>query len=82
MTRYMTHVEFTDLYAKVPFSDDGIGAWLPLTDGQRMGAECIDCGAGFGGHEIGTCEDGPLYVCAGCYQQRLFDHIDHYRPQS
>lgn len=84
---HMTHVDFTDVYATVPGSDDGIGAWQPLTQEQRDGWACIDCGKGFYGAEqpprpIGRCEDCEVQVCQSCYEQRLRDHIDYYRPRS
>jgi hypothetical protein len=79
----MTHIEFTDPHAKVPLSDDGIGAWSPLTDDQRNGTACIDCakdvyGSAYG-RAVGNCEAGAVYVCWSCYEQRLHDHIDYYR---
>lgn len=82
----MTHVDFTDAYAKVPLSDDGIGAWQPLTDEQRWGIACLDCGRveyhDDGRRQIGTTDEGPVRVCLACYIQRLRDHIDYFRPQS
>jgi hypothetical protein len=86
MTRYMTHIEFTDVYAKVPGSDDGVGATKPLGDDQRRGDACIDCESIVIGSTsrrvIGLTIDGPARVCLACYHERLRDHIDYYRPQS
>lgn len=82
----MTHVEFTDAYAKVPGSDDGIGATVPLGDEQRRGEACIDCDSIVVGSTarrvIGATPDGPARVCLACYLERLRDHIDYYRPRS
>jgi len=78
----MTHIEFTDLHAKVPGSDDGIGAWVPLSDDQARGWSCIDCAGRTDLQVIGQCSEGPIAVCAICYVRRLRDHIDYYRPQS
>lgn len=82
----MVHIEFGDYYLMIPGSDDGIGAWVPLSEEQRRGEECIDCGRSvYGsayGRFLGTCEAGKVYVCQACYEQRLMDHIDYYRPQS
>ena len=82
MSGYMTHIDYTDVYAKVPGSDDGIGAWVPLSDDQRRGWSCIDCTGGSRLQQIGSCEEGPIMVCGICYERRLRDHIDYYRPRS
>jgi ribosomal protein L32 len=78
----MTPINFSDVYARVPGSDDM--AWQPLSEVQRRGEACMDCGTyhGYPSREIGRCADGPLVVCPSCYVQRLQDHIDYYRPQS
>jgi hypothetical protein len=85
MTRYMTHVEFTDAHATVPGTDTGIGATKPLIEEQRRGDACLDCESIVIGSTarrvIGLCIDGPIRVCLACYHERLRDHIDYYRPQ-
>lgn len=82
MTTYMTPIEFTDAHAAIPGTDDGIGSWQPLSDDERTGHMCIDCGNRRDLRRIGRCADGPIRVCGDCYVQRLRDHIDYYRPQS
>jgi hypothetical protein len=78
----MTHIDFTDPYAAIPGVDDGIGAWVPLSEEQRHGWSCIDCTGQTGLQMIGRCDEGRITVCSFCYVRRLRDHIDYYRPQS
>lgn len=88
MTKHMTHVDYTDIYATVPYSDSGVGAWVPLSDDQRIGAACLDCDKTLYGakHAVGSVEhlgaQWVVNVCPECYLERLRDHIDYRRPQS
>jgi hypothetical protein len=73
----MTHVAFTDDAVTIPEVDTGVGAWRPLTDEQRSGWACIDCGAVAAQmRPVGTVEEGQVFCCTSCYESRLRDRIE------